>query len=328
MLRSFHVEAGRLRIDEGDSLSLLQQAAWIDLLAPTPEEDHAVEHAMALSVPTREEMSEVESSSNLYRESGASYITVRLVSRPRDQQPKLAAVTMIVTARQFVTLRYADPTAFKLFCARVDKSPKVIEHPRDAVLTFLETVVDRVADILEEIGNGLDVLAGELFAQDATSTKVAVEKDLAAMLRQIGRSGDLAGRARESLLSLTRAAGFLSGEENGDTPHQDRNEVLRLKTLQRDIKSLLEHDAYLLSQIQFLLDSNLGMISIQQNAIIKILSVAAVIFLPPTLVGSLYGMNFEHMPELKWHLGYPMAIVMMVLSAVLPYWYFRRRGWL
>ncbi|MGO4213840.1 magnesium transporter CorA, partial [Terriglobus sp. YAF25] len=120
MLRSFHVEGGKLHIDEGDSLSLLQQAAWIDLLAPTPEEDHAVERAMELSVPTREEMSEVESSSNLYREDGASYITVRLVSRPRDQQPKLAAVTMIVTPRQFVTLRYADPTAFKLFCARVD----------------------------------------------------------------------------------------------------------------------------------------------------------------------------------------------------------------
>jgi magnesium transporter len=334
MLRSFHVEAGKLRVDEGDALSLLHQAAWIDLSSPTQEEEHSVERALTLSVPTREEMSEVESSSNLYREDGASYITVRLVSRPRDQQPKLTAVTMIVTPKQFVTLRYADPTPFKLFCARVDKSPKVIEHPRDAVLTFLETVVDRVADILEEIGNGLDVLAGELFAQDATSTKVAVEKDLAAMLRQIGRSGDLAGRARESLLSLTRAAGFLSGEENGDAPHHDRNEALhrnealRLKTLQRDIKSLLEHDAYLLSQIQFLLDSNLGMISIQQNAIIKILSVAAVIFLPPTLVGSLYGMNFEHMPELKWHLGYPMAIAMMILSAVLPYWYFRRRGWL
>src|SRR5438128_2305969 len=136
------------------------------------------------------------------------------------------------------------------------------------------------------------------------------------------------------LLSLTRAAGFLSGEENGDMPHQDRNEALhrnealRLKTLQRDIKSLLEHDAYLLSQIQFLLDSNLGMISIQQNAIIKILSVAAVIFLPPTLIASIYGMNFEHMPGLKWTYGFPMALGLMLISSVVPYWYFKKQRWL
>lgn len=327
MLRSFHLDAERLRVEEGYDESLLRQAKWLDLASPTQDEEHAVEHALSLSVPTREEMSEVESSSNLYRENNASYITIRLLSRPRDQQPKLAAVTMILTADKFVTLRYADPTPFRLFCARVEKSPKVMEHPRDAALLFLETVVDRVADILEEIGNGLDELSGQLFAQDATSTQKMVERDLAAMLQRIGRSGDLAGRARESLLSLTRATAFLTGGEDGEAAG-GHNEALRLKTLQRDIKSLLEHDAYLLSQIQFLLDSNLGMISIQQNAIIKILSVAAVIFLPPTLVGSLYGMNFEHMPELKWHLGYPMAIVMMVLSAVLPYWYFRKRGWL
>ena len=211
MLRSFHVEDGRLRIDEGDSLSLLQQAAWIDLQSPTQEEEHAVEQAMSLSVPTREEMVEVESSSNLYREDGASYITVRLVSRPRDQQPKLAAVTMIVTAKQFVTLRYADPTPFKLFCARVDKSPKVIEHPRDAVLTFLETVVDRVADILEEIGNGLDVLAGELFAQDATSTKVAVEKDLAEDGAVDGTEEREAGSEGNAVGDPARAVRILEG---------------------------------------------------------------------------------------------------------------------
>ncbi|WP_263408536.1 magnesium transporter CorA family protein [Terriglobus tenax] len=326
MLRSFRLEAGKLRVDETGESVPLHQAQWIDMLSPTQEEEHTVESALALSVPTREEMVEVESSSNLYRENDASYITIRLLSRPRDQQPKLAAVTMVVTRDKFVTLRYADPTPFKLFCARVDKNPKVIERPREAVLTFMETVVDRVADILEEIGNTLDQLAGELFAQDATSVKKDVEQDLAQMLRQIGRSGDLAGRARESLLSLTRAAVFVAGGEGGEEP--TTSEALRLKTLQRDIRSLLEHDAYLLSQIQFLLDSNLGMISIQQNAIIKILSVAAVIFLPPTLVGSLYGMNFEHMPELRWHMGYPMAIVMMVLSAIVPYWYFRKRGWL
>ncbi len=146
------------------------------------------------------------------------------------------------------------------------------------------------------------------------------------MLKAIGRKEDIASSIRDSLISLQRLAGFLAHVSTQTRMSKDIR--ARIKTLSRDVLSLADHATFLSQKINFLLDATLGMISIEQNAIIKIFSVAAVIFLPPTLVASIYGMNFDIIPELKWELGYPFAIAMMVLSAILPFWYFRRRGWL
>ncbi len=306
-----------------DTKAHLENALWVDLFEPTAEEEHRVEQALGVQIPTRAEMREVESSSNLYHEDHATFVTVGAVLRDPDLQPRLTSITLVRTDKMLVTVRYGLPKAFLEFVSRVGKSSAEITTSLSAMLCFLETLVDRDADTLEEIGDALDPVSREIFSQNAGAMKTIAAADLGRVLKQIGQSGDLASRVRESLHSVGRAVPFLAAELPDD-------QVLhvRLKTLGTDVKSLLEHDNFMQTQIQFLLDSNLGLISIQQNAIMKTLSVAAVVFLPPTLIGSIYGMNFERMPELHWRLGYPYALGLMMLSAVGPLLYFRWKRWL
>ena len=315
MITTYLRRDGRLQPDRN---ARMEDALWIDLFEPGADEEHTVEQALHLQIPTRAEMREVETSSALYREDQATFVTVRAVLRDPEKQPRLTSITLVRTERVLVTVRYGEPKAFTEFVARVGKATAHVDTSLSAMLCFLETLVDRDADILEEIGDALDPVSREIFSQNAGAMKTIAAADLGRVLKQIGQSGDLASRVRESLHSVARAVPFLAAEL-----HHEHALHLRLKTLATDVQSLLEHDNFMQTQIQFLLDSNLGLISIQQNAIMKTLSVAAVVFLPPTLIGSIYGMNFEHMPELHWHLGYPFALALMVLSAVVPLLYFR-----
>ena len=320
MINTYLHHDGTLR---PDATARIEDALWIDLFDPTPDEEQRVEQALHLQIPTRAEMREVESSSALYRENHATFVTVRAVLRDPDQQPRLASITLVRTETILVTVRYGTPKAFLEFVSRAAKASAEIATSLSAMLCFLETLVDRDADILEEIGDSLDPVSREIFSQNAGAMKTIAAADLGRVLKQIGQSGDLASRVRESLHSVGRSVPFLAAELPDDHALH-----VRLKTLGTDVQSLMDHDNFLQTQIQFLLDSNLGLISIQQNAIMKTLSVAAVVFLPPTLIGSIYGMNFEHMPELHWRLGYPYALGLMVLSAVGPLLYFRLKRWL
>ena len=191
------------------------------------------------------------------------------------------------------------------------------------LLGLLEAVVDRAADILERIGADVDAISREVFQQGTDAKR---STDFQSVLSKVGRKGDLCSKARESLVSIGRIATFLMqvAMDNNWAPEIRA----RFKTLGRDVHSLTDHASFLASKIAFLMEATLGMIGIEQNAIIKIFSVAAVVFLPPTLIASIYGMNFEHMPELEWSLGYPWALGLMLVSAFLPYWYFKRKGWL
>ena len=320
MLTTYYSTDGHLQAAaEGD----LREALWIDLYEPSREEEQRVEAELGIEVPTRDEMREVESSSALYREHDATFVTVRVVERTEGRQPSLSAMTLIVLGNHFVTIRYSEPTSFRQFIARTQKPDNTFHSPTSALLCLLETVVDRDADLLEFIADSLDPVSQEIFSQNAADMDNIAAVDLGAQLKRIGTAGELASRIRESLHSIGRAVPFLQLLVE-DTPEL----ATRLKTLGHDVQSLLEHDNFLQTQIQFLLDSNIGLISIQQNAIMKTLSVAAVIFLPPTLIGSVYGMNFEHMPELHWHYGYLFALGMMVLSAAGPLIYFRLKRWL
>lgn len=320
MLTTYYSQGGHLSPGaEGN----LQDALWIDLYEPSREEEGRVEAALQIGIPTRDEMREVESSSALYAEQGASFVTVRVVDRSDEDQPKLVSVTLILARKQLVTLRYADPRSFQQFTARTQKADSVFSTATSALLCLLETIVDRDADIMEEIGDELEPISFEIFSQNAAAMKTIAAADLGGVLKRIGNSGELASRVRESLHSVGRSVPFLQMHI------QDEPELrVRLKTLGRDVQSLMEHDNFLQTQIQFLLDSNIGLISIQQNAIMKTLSVAAVVFLPPTLIGSIYGMNFERMPELHWHYGYLWALAVMLCSAAGPLLYFRAKRWL
>ena len=191
---------------------------------------------------------------------------------------------------------------------------------------LIEALIDRMADALERLGNEIDVISREVFRSkvDKATKKT---RNLQSFIEQIGRKGDFLTMVRESLVSISRLVAYHVAVESGDRKLTKETRQ-RIKLIQRDAASLGEHASFMANKINFLLDATLGLINLEQNQIIKIFSVAAVVFLPPTLVASIYGMNFDFMPELQLTLGYPLAIVLMVLSAILPFVYFKRRGWL
>lgn len=320
MLTTYYSREGRLAPGaEGE----LHEALWIDLYEPSREEEQRVESALHIQVPTRDDMREVESSSALYHEYGATFVTIRVVERTDRDQARLTSITLVLAMTQLLTIRYAEPRSFQQFVARTQKPDHLFSSPAAALLCFLETVVDRDADILEEIGDQLEPISFEIFSQNAVAMKSIAAADLGGVLKRIGKGGELASRVRESLHSIGRSVPFLQAHLADDPESRQR-----LKTLARDVQSLSEHDNFLQTQIQFLLDSTIGLISIQQNAIMKTLSVATVVFLPPTLIGSIYGMNFERLPELHWRYGYLWAIGLMICSATGPLLYFRAKRWL
>jgi magnesium transporter len=224
-------------------------------------------------------------------------------------------------------VRYSEPRAFPFFVRRMQKPGTCPANADGILMGLLEAVVDRAADHLESVGLIIDKTSHEVF--HAEGSKRPRGRDFHELLRRIGEEGDFNSKLRESLVSLGRLGAFLTSVQDSSTGKRAPREVqAHLKTLQRDLSSLTDHSTFVSGKINFLLDAILGMSAIEQNAIIKIFSVVAVIFLPPTLVASIYGMNFRLMPELNWPYGYPLALGIMALSALVPLVYFRRKGWL
>ncbi len=317
MIRSYSSVDGRLSGPQED----MSGALWLDLVHPEPAEEKAVEHLLSLDIPTREDMLEIEISSRLYLEDGAAFMTAILPAHADADDPEMAPVTFVLTPDRLVTIRYHEPRAFSSFPLRAERTGMEMPDAVSVLVALLEAIVDRLADILERAGREIDTISRSIFRRDGK-----VPRDNQKVLEELGRKGDLTSNIRDSLLTFERLSGFLGHVTMQRKAAKELRE--RGKTLSRDVRSLLDHADFLSQKITFLLDATLGMISIEQNATIKIFSVAAVIFLPPTLIASIYGMNFEHMPELDWRLGYPFAIGLMILSAILPYAYFKRRGWL
>jgi magnesium transporter len=299
-------------------------AVWLDLLNPTPEEDAYVEKCLGISVPTRAEMREIEASNRLYTESGAHYMTAFVVYDVEAPQPKTTAMTFILAGTRLVTVRYAEPKAFPLFLARVERGDAPCNSAPALLVGLIESIIHREADLIERIQDEVDRTAPLIF--DSKGGQSTRSRRLESTLKMVGREGDITARAQESALSLDRALSFLANaaKERGD---DDRIQT-RISSAHRDVHSLMEHMRFLSARVDFLLNATLGMISTEQNKIIKLFSVAAVMLMPPTLVASIYGMNFKKMPELEWVYGYPSALGLMVVSAVVPYLFFRRKGWL
>jgi magnesium transporter len=315
----------RREIAPGDSLP--DGAVWIDLFQPTPDERSRVDAAYGVALPTHEEMREIEPSARYYVENGAIFMTVTVLARTMEKEPVADAFTFVLAKQSLVTLRYNDPRPVHHFAQKLVRAGG---HPAggDALLGLIEAFVDRLADVLERIGLDLDAISRAIF-HDATkpARQVEQERDLQQVLRDLGRLDDLCSTARESMLGLQRLSSFLTTAMEADGKKQAREFRQRLKTIARDVVSLMEHADYDARKVNFLLDATLGQINIEQNRIIKLFSVVSVVLMPPTLVGTIYGMNFANMPELAWELGYPMALAAMLASAILPYLYFKRRGW-
>lgn len=323
MIFGYTVDNGRLRASEAPELHLAD-LVWIDLDNPTRDEEKAIEAALGFEVPTPAEMHEIEVSSRIYIEDGAVFLTANLPVHFETDAPELAPVTFVLKSGRLLTLRYHEPRTFRTFVTRAERVDVGCSNGLTVLLGLLEVVIDRVADIIESIAREIEALSRTVFrSQPSRPGKGA--PDYTGILRGLGRLGDLLAGALDSLVTLERIIAFLSV---GGVVNADKDGRARLKSAARDARFLAEHSNALLQKLNFLLDATLGMISIEQNNIIKIFSVAAVVFLPPTLIASIYGMNFEVMPELHWAVGYPFAIGLMVLSAVVSYGIFKARGWL
>jgi len=299
-------------------------AVWLDLVNPAPGEDKLIERLLGIAVPTREEMQEIEVSSRLYVENHARYMTATLMCNSDTATPKTTAVTFILSGHRLVTVRYDDPRPFMIVGNKLARNCPANVTGETVLIDLLDAVIDRAADILERIGLEVDRVSHDIFEPDnAASGQALSYKDI---LKAIGSKGDLTSKVRESLVSIGRLLLFLANEAEGMRWHKDVR--LQLQANQRDVLSLSDHATYLSNKITFLLDAMLGVVTIEQNNIIKIFSIAAVALMPPTLIASIYGMNFKHMPELEWTYGYPFAIVLMLAAAILPFVIFKWKKWL
>jgi len=301
-----------------------ENAVWFDLTMPTQQEDKLVERVLGIAVPTREEMQEIEVTSRLYVENGARYMTATLMCQSETASPKTTAVTFILADHHLVTVRYDEPRPFTIVGSKLARICPPTVSGESVLMDLLDAVVDRSADILERIGSDVDKVSHDIFEPEGPSADRS--RSYNDILIAIGREGDLTSKVRESLVSIGRLLLFLANEADGLRWPKDMR--AQLKGMQRDVHSLSDHSAYLSNKITFLLDALLGMVSLEQNNIIKIFSVAAVVLMPPTLVASVYGMNFKNMPELDWAIGYPLALVLMLMASALPYLYFKWKDWL
>ena len=326
MIRAF--DAARSRVVEFQSESAVgvhDRLVWIDLVRPTAAEKKQVESSLGISLPTPEEMKDIEPSSRLYREDGTIFMTANVVWKSESEEPESAPISFILTPQALVTMRYSDPRSFVAFAAYAEKHAAACLTGSQALIGIVESIIDRTAEMLERSGGDVDALSRTVFRMRTTTDRGSSSTVLRELLARLALNQNLIAKVRDSLVSLGRMMSFCSAvyDPKGDAEWREH-----MRSVSRDIQSLTDHASYITQTTSFLQDAALGLINLEQNEIIKIFSVAAVMFLPPTLVASIYGMNFDVMPELKWVLGYPLAIVLMILSALMPYLYFRRRGWL
>jgi magnesium transporter len=293
-------------------------AIWIDLINPTRDEDAAVERALNLSIPTREEMSELEASSRVYRENGATYVTADIIHQGDAEIPAIDPVTFVLTQGPLVTLRYFEPKPFALLLDKLDRDPVLCASGTDLFLNLMEAIIDSASDVLSGNAAKVEAVSAHVF-----SDKKAVGFDR--LIAKLGRAHITNTRIDQSLSGLSRIFAFVSLT---DAIEKNSEASAHLKSLGRDALSLIGHNQAVAASINFQLSAALGLINIEQSSIIKIFSVAAVALLPPTLIASIYGMNFDLMPELSRPWGYPAALVAMVVSVFVPLAWFKRKGWL
>ncbi len=327
MLNVFTLVNGRLFQEEIDSLEELARfkPIWVDLESPTPEERRWVKQHFGLSIPEDAMDDDIEESARFFEEdNGELHVRSDFLIGDEDN-PRTVRVAFILNEQNeslksrgvLFSIHDEDVPVFRLLRLRARHMPGLIKDAKDVLLSLFDTDAEYCADTVEEIYDDLERISRKVLSGQVTD-EIASE-----VLAGIARHEDMSGRIRRNMMDTRRAVSFmmrtrlLSAEQ-----FEDARQILR------DLDSLDSHTAFMFEKINFLMDATIGFININQNKIIKIFSVASVSLLPPTLVASSYGMNFQFMPELEWAYGYPFAIVLMILSAVIPMVYFRKRGWL
>jgi magnesium transporter len=299
-----------------------QNALWVDVINPALGEDKALEKICGVEIPTREEMSEIEPSNRLYFENGVAYLTASLICNVDMGKPKLAHTTFILTPHKLITVRYDEPRSFDIFTARAMKTGAIEGTNPQAILSSLfDTMIDRTADVLEKASEDIEKASAEIFTPQ--KKKAATFENI---LYALGSKGDLISKLRESMVSFSRLLLFISA------PHEQFMQGKEARTLTktqiRDVEYLTQHCDALTNKVTFLINTTLGLVTNEQNTIIKIFSIVSVCLMPPTLVASIYGMNFKAIPEYEWAWGYPYALLLMLVVAIIPFAIFKWKKWL
>ncbi len=334
----------KIELEVGDSIP--KNTVWIDLLEPSIEEERIIERAFKIDTPTREEIDKIEVMSPFYKEGDSYYMTVTAINKPDKDLLEGTAIIFILHPKCLITLRYTKPKAFSYFSTRVMRYPQMCTNPDVVLEGLVESIVHSIADVLEKTGNEIDQLLIDVFekpsdikARKRARRLIGKDKNEAVaredrpglyytnIIKRVGRTGNLISKIRESLVSIHRMLIFF-GQIDDSRFLSKKEQRARFRNLTREMHSLTEYANFLAQRNSFLLDATLGMINVEQNMIIKVFTVAAAVFLPPTLIASIYGMNFRAMPELSWSFGYPLALLLIILSALLPYYYFKKKGWL
>lgn len=314
------VEAG------GDAELAALPVVWIDALSPRPEEMAALQEEIGVVLPTPDEMSDIEVSSRLYQEGSAQIMTTSIVYRVDTPDPTQGIVTFALLPNVAVTLRYSEPRAFHLFAKQAMSGDIACHRPEAIVVGLLEAVVERQADLIERMQGTTELISKQIFQTKGHDMTRA--KRHAVSLKEIGKIGVVASRVREGLVSQSRLLTYFRNFSQSQDADGDPGIQQRIKTTQQDVASLAAHTDHISQRLTFLMDATIGLVGIEQNQIIKLFSVVAVMLMPPTLIASVYGMNFQAMPELHTQYGYPVTLGVMAVSAILPFLYFRHKGWL
>ncbi len=327
MLNIFSLANGRLFQEEIESLEELAKfrPIWVDLESPTLEEKRWIKQHYGLSIPEDAMDEDIEESARFYEEdNGELHIRSDFLISD-EEEPRTVRVAFILNLMNndlkskgvLFSIHDEDVPVFRLVRMRARRAPGLIEDAKEVLLKLFDADAEYSADTLEGIYDELEKVSKMVLSGDVTDA-LAGE-----VLGAIARQEDLNGRIRRNVMDTRRAVSFMMRSKmlNGEKFDEARQ-------ILRDIDSLDSHTAFLFDKINFLMDATVGFININQNKIIKIFSVASVALLPPTLIASIYGMNFQYMPELSKEWGYPYAIAIMVASALVPMWYFRKRGWL
>jgi magnesium transporter len=322
MINVFVLQNGRLNQVPIESRIDLENIApvWVDLTDPTDEERNWVKGIFDVTLPDEDEVKDIEASARYYEaENGDLHLrTDFLLDDEDDERSRTITVAFILARGKLFSMHTDDLPVFRLVRLRARSRPGYITDYKDVLLDLYATDAEYSADALEGIYQNLEEVSARVLQEEFT------DQDAAATLNLIAQEEDLNGRVRRNMMDTRRAVSFLLR-----TRLLDAEQFEEARQILRDIESLDGHTSFLFDKINFLMDATVGFININQNKIIKIFSVASVVFLPPTLIASIYGMNFKNwFPELEWTLGYPFALALMLASAVAPFWYFRYRGWL
>jgi len=316
MLSAFQLEENRLcriELDENDNLS---DSLWVDLVEPEESERDRVQLELGQSLATRPELEDIESSARFFEDEDGLHIHSFFFFEDADDHAGNSTVAFTIREGRLYTLRERELPAFRLYRMRARKQLMVDGNPFELLLDLFETKIEQLADEIENIYSDLEKLSRVIM-----EGRQGAEYDAA--LSTLAEQEDIGWKVRLCLMDTQRALNFLLRKARLPV-----SQLEQAREILRDIESLLPHNESLFQKVNFLMQAAMGFISIEQNRIIKIFSVVSVVFLPPTLVASSYGMNFEFMPELTWSFGYPSAIILMMLAGLAPYLYFKRRNWL